>query len=158
MMEQEKQLHAQRTRSQSADLSHRSIYSPVSFDDLNVDSTRKATPKSTPQQSPAHGPAGGAPDSRVESGGLNHVQGKEGPGATPPALGRASSVTSQVGVGTKPTQAVPPTRSGSCSPTPPVVLPPEVTIVSTSVPDHTRQLDPKAVSYTHLTLPTKVNV
>ena len=73
LMEQEKQLLTQRTRSHSADLSHRSIYSPVSFDDLNVDSTRKATPKSTPQQSPAHGPAGGAPDSRVESGGLNHM-------------------------------------------------------------------------------------
>ena len=89
-------------RAASRDTPQRSLYSPVSFQDVNV--RRMSLVGATPQSSPTH--AAGGEGRRGSKGSSHHVQ-ADGQGGVPPG-----------GLGvSKPTQAVPPTRSGSSSPT-----------------------------------------
>ncbi|XP_076471523.1 soluble guanylate cyclase gcy-31-like [Babylonia areolata] len=113
LMEMERQKHAQ-DRASVAAVSHRPVYSPVSFEDLNAD--QKLSPGATPQPSPArlqqHGTTGKLRRASLASG-----CGGGGHSVREASEGHAVNSTSSSGSISKPTQAVPPTRSGSCSPT-----------------------------------------
>lgn len=152
LMEREKQQHMLETYGTGDIVPHRPVYSPVSFDDLNADAAHTLSPGGTPHDSPSHGGSLVAESARRGSRGSG-VRNNNGDGV---AGGGGGGGSSSQGLGvtallasqslTKPMQAVPPTRSGSC--TPPqgeTTRQPEVWTVVTSPPRDKNQ----HVSNTH---------
>jgi hypothetical protein len=125
LMEQERKEHHLHDLDEPSEVpGHRSVYSPVSFEDLNVD-PHKLSPVITPFQSPSHtagGGGGGGDESRrgsrasILKQAVGTLRGPEG-GTSPPPPSVQGKVL------TKPTQAVPPQQ-------------PEVVI---DTPSHTQQ-------------------
>ncbi|KAL8609070.1 hypothetical protein ACOMHN_033663 [Nucella lapillus] len=123
LMEIERQQHAQdRASVITPGPAHRPVYSPVSFEDLNADSTPRLSPGVSPNHSPpararAGGGGGGGGGARRGSQLSNSPHpGVEEQGHPHPPGSDQSGLASSTTTAFKPMQAVPPTLPGSGSP------------------------------------------